>query len=499
MNLMQILTAFKAKDGLTPMFKKSAKQSALFTSRFGRGMRGLNAGVNKFMKVGVAAFAAVGSAALLMGRQVFKSIESIAILGDEYAKTSRRIGITAETLQELEFAADRQGVSGETLRKGLQKLNKNIGDLRANTGSLKMVLKETNPVLLEQLKNAKNNEEAFAFLVNTLDKTENVMDKTAIAQAAFGRAGVELLTVTEGGTAAIEELRKEARRLGVVMSEEASKQAEKFIDAQTNMNAAFKGLKITVLSGFLPAMTKVLNKIADFVAINKGNILKNLTAGFERLVSIMKFLWKNRNVFKVLAIGVGGFIAVVKVLNFTLMAYETISKTVAIATKIMTASQLKFNLAMLANPIGAVVLVVGALVAGFFLLAKRVGGVKNAFKVLFSFMKAGLFSIGQLIVNWFLLPIQGLLFMLSKIPGVGKKVQGAFEAVKGIRESINAGAASARAEAGQSARLVATGGSRPEKAVIDVNVSAQEGTAADVATSATSNINVNNMAMGMAQ
>ena len=235
MNIMQIMTAFKAKDGLTPMFKRSAKQSALFNSQFGRGIRGMNMGVNKFMRVGVRSFAAVGTAATLMGGAVYAATNQIASMGDEIAKTSRQIGISGEALQEWRFVAERQGVNNETLTKSFKLLNRNIGDVRLGQGMLTTTLNRSNPALLEQLKNTTDSEKAFELMVKEIGKLTNAQDKAALAQAAFGRGGQDIIKLSEAGAKGIDELRKKARELGLIMGEDATKQAEKFIYYKTNL------------------------------------------------------------------------------------------------------------------------------------------------------------------------------------------------------------------------------------------------------------------------
>ena len=246
-------------------------------------------------------------------------------------------------------------------------------------------------------------------------------------------------------------------------------------------------------------ITVLKYKFANFIALNRKDFLKKTNIGFKNLVIFLKSIWKYRNTIKVIAISVASFVIVIKTLNAALMTYNTISTAFTLITALMTKSQLSLNLAMMLNPIGLTIIAVGAAIGLFALLASRVGGVKNAFGVLFSFIKAGAYSFAQLIANYFLLPLQGLLFMLTKLPGMGGKFEGAFQSVKGIRESINAGASQARQEAGAAGRSVIQGQPTQSTSNVNINLSSADGTTAEIEGDTSPSININNMTLAPAQ
>lgn len=252
-----------------------------------KSMSGLTSTFSKGIKAVLSYAAAYLSLRAAIGI-VKKLTIGIAVQGDEAAKTSRRLGITAEALQEYSFAADRAGVSSQETIKSFEKLNKNVGDLRANTGSLNTILKNTNPTLLEQLKNVTSNEEAFTLITDAINNMTNPLDKASLAQAAFGRSGLKMLTVMENGTEGISELREEARKYGNVMSNEAAANSEKFIDSVTNAKAALSGLAVIIGSNLIPMITPMIQKFAEFVANNKELIKTKVDAFFKGFVSFIK-------------------------------------------------------------------------------------------------------------------------------------------------------------------------------------------------------------------
>lgn len=106
---------------------------------------------------------------------------------------------------------------------------------------------------------------------------------------------------------------------------------------------------------------------------------------------------------------------------------------IAKATNIMTAAQWLLNLAMSANPIGLVVLGITALIAGFMLLVSKTGGITEAFMV-----------IGKVILKVLLMPInlvlyaiRGILFLASKLPGIGGAAAEALAKVSEVQGKMN--------------------------------------------------------------
>jgi hypothetical protein len=352
------LNSKKFTTGLKTDFAKAQRSVKKFSRNLKQNFKNLGRNIIRFGALAIGA----GIAGAVAG------IKKLAEEGDKLAKTSRQIGMTAESLQELQFAADRQGVSGEALTKSLEKLNRNVGDLRAGTGTLTTFLNKTNPALAEQLKNVSSNEEAFDLLTREINKLPNAFDKSALAQAAFGRSGIDMLKLLEAGPDGIADLRKEARSYGLITNENAAL-SEKFVDELTNLKAAAKGLFTSIGSKLIPVFTKVIKKVKDFIIKNKELIKK----GFEKIVKVGKVVFTVMGkIFKI-------FVAVIKFLKplapiiiaivAAFVAYNT-------ALKIAAAAQLIMNAAMTANPVGLIIVAIGALIGVIIFLVKNFDKVK---------------------------------------------------------------------------------------------------------------------------
>lgn len=218
----------------------------------------------RIAKVGKRAMIGLGLAVVGVGAALLKNANDTAKRADSFAKFARTIGITIEELQELNFVANIAGISQTEMSKGLQKLNKNVGDLRAGLGSMNQILKKQDPALLAQLKNAKNSNEAFDIMIKKLAGMESATDRAALATAAFGKIGQKFLNVSELGAAKIAELRKEAHKYGII-STASAKNSEDYMDSQARLQAAFTGVKNVLGAALIPVIKKVMDFFTEFL------------------------------------------------------------------------------------------------------------------------------------------------------------------------------------------------------------------------------------------
>ena len=181
----------------------------------------------------VAAAGAMG-----LGLMIKKSLDAADAIG----KTSDAAGIMTSTLQELRHAADLSGVSAGTLDKAMEKFGKTVGELRAGTGSLYTILNKNNKALLEQLQAAGNTDQAFNILMGSMAGMANQTDRAALAAAAFGRGSAKMTIMLKGGIAGLNQMRQEARDLGLVIDDALIRNSEAANDKLSTLADAFNEL-----------------------------------------------------------------------------------------------------------------------------------------------------------------------------------------------------------------------------------------------------------------
>ena len=275
--------------------------------------------------------------------KTWESVKATAAAGDEYAKTARIVGTTAEAYQELEYAAKQSGLSGDQLKGSLQKLNKSMADLKGGSGTLHGYLKDTNKALLDSLKSCNSNEQAFSTLMEAIRTAPNEFERAALAQAAFGKSGQELIIFAENGANGISALREEARKYGII-SNEAAEQSEKFMDAQTRLKAAFQGVGYEIAEHLTPTVTGIIQKAADFIAgiDDWAGKLKHLTVAVVSATA-----------------AIGAFKAAMKI-GPSLQAATAAIKATGISLDVLKVKIHAVNAAIKANPIGLAATLIAA-------------------------------------------------------------------------------------------------------------------------------------------
>jgi len=288
-----IRTVIKAVDKVSrPLRRISGVISGRMTRalrRVGRAARSAALALGKMAMKGAAVGAALGVAA---AGGFVKMVDSTQRALDTMGKFVRRSGITVEAYQELRHAADLAGVSNQEFDKSLQKFTRNLGDSRAGVGALQTLLKKNAPVFLEQLNNAESVGAAFEIMVGAMGEIKDPAERASLAAAAFGRAGMSMTLMLEGGTEQLRRHRKEAHELGIVVGVDATKAAENYVDAVTRLKASISGVVLQMSSGLGPWLTKLADRMRKYVVANRAMLAQKLETVFRKIVAGVRALWK---------------------------------------------------------------------------------------------------------------------------------------------------------------------------------------------------------------
>ena len=287
------------------------------------------------------------------------STKVFAKMGDDLAKMSARTGISVETLGELGFAADLSGASMEVLENGIRKMQRTLVDAATGMASAQDALAILGLTIadLDQL----SPEQQFKLIADRLAKIEDPTIKAAAAMELFGRSGTQLLPMLAGGAAGIEQLQEQARKLGLTISTEDAKAAERFSDILSIMWKVLKQGVFVVGSALVPVLTQ--------------------TAQWVTRVSVVAADWIKRNkelivtIFKV-AIGVVAAGVALVTLGYAITGLAKVMGVLAVViTAVGTALKLLGAvLVFLVSPIGLVITAVVAL--GAYILYATGAGAK---------------------------------------------------------------------------------------------------------------------------
>ena len=212
--------------------------------------------------------------------------KNTAAAGDEAVKGAQRAGVGVKTWQEYAYAASLADVSNEQLQKGFVKLQ-DVG-LKAARGdkaqrSLLRSIGIDPKTAKGEIKNADTLFMEVAGKIKALQDAGQGGKAVNLAKEIFGKQGAELMPLLLAGKDGLKDLRLEAHKLGIVLSEEDGKASEEFNDSFSRMGAAFKGWGFTIGKLVLPHVTKLVTKITDWAAANREVIAGKLEKWLAKL------------------------------------------------------------------------------------------------------------------------------------------------------------------------------------------------------------------------
>ena len=233
------------------------------TTGLQKGLKKGETQMQRFKKV--AGNVAAGIAAAFSVNALRNMISDFAELGDMFDKMSQRTGVSVEALSGLKFAAEQSGASIETLEMGIRNMQRVLLDVQQGSTTAARTLQDLG-LNIQQLQTL-SPEQQFLQMAQAISKVQDPSRQAALAMELFGRSGTQLLPMLQQGEAGIEALIAEARRLGIVMSEEDAKAAADFTDAMNRLSSVFKGIATQVASVITPILTNLSNL---FTSLDKG-------------------------------------------------------------------------------------------------------------------------------------------------------------------------------------------------------------------------------------
>lgn len=257
----------KFQDQLDGIARQGADTAKKLESSFGRVGAGLDARLFGGLRDELA-----GLTATLTAGAFASFVKGGIDAADTLGKVSERVGVAVESLSALQYAASLSDLSNEQLAQGLTKLAKGAADTAAGTGEAQSAFRALGVSVKDSQGNLRGTEELLLDLADKFAGIEKGSGKTALALRIFGESGAALLPFLNQGRAGFEALRKEAERLGIIVSTETAKAAEQFNDNLTRLAAASSGAKFALAESLLPALTRVSERMTEVVRNGEGLI-----------------------------------------------------------------------------------------------------------------------------------------------------------------------------------------------------------------------------------
>lgn len=229
--------------------------------------------------------AAIGAGAAVAGLSALVTSSMDAM--DAASDLSQQLGTTVGNLTALQHAANLTGSSAEALGPALQKMNINLSEASTKGGTAAEAftklgldankLKEMDPSL------------AFVEVADALSKIPNSSDRAAAAMDIFGKGGINILNTLGAGKGTLQDLMKEAERLGVSFNEIDAAKIGEAKDQMDRLGAVMQGVGNLLAIEVAPVITELSTQFLDWAnnSINAGEVVSTAVSWTATAIGIV--------------------------------------------------------------------------------------------------------------------------------------------------------------------------------------------------------------------
>ena len=252
-----------------------ANQALDGTDKKAQGVTGnLGGYMDKLKDWAKAAGAAIAGSAIVKGlKEIWDISSQVAEIGDNIDKASQKFMLSRQAFQEWSFVAQRSGFDINQLGQAVVDLSKKVGEGKEDILS---VLEEIGISAADAM--TATPEELFEMVIEGLQGVGESTRRAYLADKLLGGAAKALNPLLNMSAEETRGLKDEVNALGGVMSDQLVDQSAKFQDSQTNLQAAWDGVKYHLAENTLPGMTQIIDGLTQMLT---GDFVNGLTTAAD--------------------------------------------------------------------------------------------------------------------------------------------------------------------------------------------------------------------------
>lgn len=155
-------------------------------------------------------------------------------------------GMSTDSLQAYQYAAELVDTSLETLTGSMAKNVRSMSSARGGTGKAADAYKALGVSVTDANGNLRDSETVYWEAIDALGNVSNETERDALAMQLFGKSAQELNPLIAQGSEGIAKLTDEAKRMGAVMSQESLEALGKFDDSMQRLKSGGEAAKNTL-------------------------------------------------------------------------------------------------------------------------------------------------------------------------------------------------------------------------------------------------------------
>lgn len=271
-------------------YTKQLKETEREKSKFRQALDKTTEGLQKFggkaaevAKKGAKVFAVgIAGATTAMAAMVTKSAEA----SDEIDKQSQKLGMSRKAYQEWDYIMSQNGMNIDSLSAGMNKLTNTIDDLsKGGKGATEAF--GALGISYEDLE-GKTREDIFFDTVMALQEVEDETKRAALANDLLGKSGAELAPLLNAGAGSVEELKKKAHELGIVLDDETINAGVEFTDTMDDVKRSLGAVGTEIGAALMPIFQNML----DWVVQNMPQIREVASNVFGVMKEVVTAAWE---------------------------------------------------------------------------------------------------------------------------------------------------------------------------------------------------------------
>ena len=260
--------------GLVSATASIVRFGASVVRSIGSGVRSAISGTVATVQSGLAVFNRLGNVLSGLGGELqslaarivdplTEAARQFAVAGTALAGFAAQTGLSVEQAAALGYAAERSGSSVEAMASALQTVNTKL--LEAQGGSVAAAQAFTQLGLDVNRLSAMAPEDRFTAIGTAIAGLAAPLERAKAASDAFGSSSETLIDMFARGQAGIAQMRREAERLGLIMTGPQIKAAKDLTDAQKLLKDSFTGLWRSLGAAVAPQLADTAKQMAAVV------------------------------------------------------------------------------------------------------------------------------------------------------------------------------------------------------------------------------------------
>lgn len=209
---------------------------------------------------------------------------------DALRDSSIQLGISTETLSAYGYAAQQTGTDLDGLSRGLKILSKNAADALKPTSEQAKIFDALGISVTDAAGNLRELDQLVPDIADAFAQLEDGTQKAALAQALFGKSGLELTEFLNSGARGLQDFTDKARELGIIVGTDTANAADEFNDKLSDLKALVSGFGNQLAAELLPRLIELVDYFnqAAKEGSTLGTSVKDLGSIFDVFIGEIK-------------------------------------------------------------------------------------------------------------------------------------------------------------------------------------------------------------------